>query len=275
VKLPDPPELPESARPSWPPWHGPMALLAALGALAFVSVPAVPAYLLVFEGGEVGAVALLVLLLISDMGFVGAALVFAQTKRPPRGWHFGLRATPLWPTVGWAALAFAATLGVEIGYIELVDVEESNVEELAGESVAAQVAVCLAVIVVAPTTEEFFFRGFFYRALRSRLRVWSAALIDGVVFGALHFEGVNSAVVLPVIAIFGVGVCLVYERTGSLFAAIAVHAAFNTFAMLGAGGSWAVPALVGAGVIAACVLVPGRLGRRPSPFGPDPRAVPA
>ena len=34
------------------------------------------------------------------------------------------------------------------------------------------------------------------------------------------------------IAVFGVGQCLVYERTGSLFAVIAIHAAFNTFAML-------------------------------------------
>jgi membrane protease YdiL (CAAX protease family) len=27
--------------------------------------------------------------------------------------------------------------------------------------------------------EEIFFRAFFYRALRTRLSVWSAALIDG------------------------------------------------------------------------------------------------
>jgi membrane protease YdiL (CAAX protease family) len=93
--------------------------------------------------------------------------------------------------------------------------------------------VALAVIVVAPVTEEFFFRGFFYRALRTRLSVWAAALIDGLVFGALHFQGPNSAVILPVIAVFGVGQCLVYERTGSLFAVIAIHAAFNTVATLG------------------------------------------
>ena len=61
----------------------------------------------------------------------------------------------------------------------------------------------LAVIVVAPVAEEFFFRGFFYRALRTKLRVWAAALIDGLVFGALHFQGLDSAVILPVIAAVG------------------------------------------------------------------------
>ena len=50
-------------------------------------------------------------------------------------------------------------------------------------------AVALAVIVVAPVAEEIFFRAFFYRALRTRLPVWSAALIDGIVFGSLHFQG--------------------------------------------------------------------------------------
>jgi membrane protease YdiL (CAAX protease family) len=46
-------------------------------------------------------------------------------------------------------------------------------------------------------------------------------LIDGVVFGALHFQGADTAVILPVIAVFGVAQCLVHERTGSLFAVIA------------------------------------------------------
>jgi membrane protease YdiL (CAAX protease family) len=266
VKPPVPPELPESARPRWPAWHAPVALFAALGALIFISLPTAPVYLLLFEGGDVGAAALLAALVIQDLTLVGGALLFAQMKRPPRGWHFGLRATRLWPTAGWAALGFFLLLGIELGYVGLIDVDESNVEELAGESIFAQLAVCLATIVVAPTTEEFFFRGFFYRALRSRLRVWSAALIDGVVFGLLHFESIDTAIVLPVIASFGIGVCLVYERTGSLFAVIAIHAAFNTFAMLGAGGSWVVPTIVGAGVLTGCLLVPRRIGARPSPF---------
>ena len=214
--------------------------------------------------------------MIQDMVLVGTALFFAQMKRPPRPWHFGLRrhAPVADDRLGRARLR-ASSLGIEIGYIELIDVDESNVEEFAGESAWAQLFVCLAVIVVAPTTEEFFFRGFFYRALRSRLRVWSAALIDGVVFGSLHFESLDTAIILPVIAIFGVAMCLVYERTGSLFAVIAIHAGFNTFAMLGAGGTWIVPTAVGLAVLAGCLLVPRRFGRLPSPFGPDPRAVPA
>ena len=106
-------------------------------------------------------------------------------------------------------------LGFELGYIELLDIDESNVEEIGGDGhLLAAFLVALAVIVVAPVAEEFFFRAFFYRALRTKLRVWPAALIDGIVFGALHFQGPDSAVILPVIAVVGVGLCLVYERHG-------------------------------------------------------------
>jgi membrane protease YdiL (CAAX protease family) len=111
--------------------------------------------------------------------------------------------------------------------------------------------------------EETFFRAFFYRALRTRLPVWSAALIDGLVFGVLHFQGIDTAIILPVIAVFGVGQCLVYERTGSLFAVIAIHAAFNTVAMLSIVPLPAI--LIGVLVILGCLVAPPRTGRWPSP----------
>ena len=63
----------------------------------------------------------------------------------------------------------------------------------ADESTLALVAAGIVVIVVAPIAEEFFFRGFFYRALRSRLGILSAAAIDGLVFGLIHFTGLGHA----------------------------------------------------------------------------------
>ncbi len=156
-------------------------------------------------------------------------------------------------------------LGFELGWIALLGVDEGNLDDLDRLGAVAGIALALAVIVVAPVAEELFFRAFFYRALRTRLPVIWAALIDGVVFGSLHFQGVSrdALLVLPVIAVFGLGQCLLYERTGSIFAVIATHAAFNTVATLGVSP---IPALaVGALVLLACVLVPGRVGRWPSP----------
>jgi uncharacterized protein len=269
---PEPPELPEAARPRWPAWYGPVALLSAIGALFTLGLPVLPVILVAGISETMAAVALLVLLLFQDAVMVGAALLFAAFQRGPRGWHFGVRATRLWPTLAWTGLGVAVTLGFEIGYIELFDVDVSNVDELGKGDPAAGWFVALATIVVAPVCEELFFRGFFYRALRTRLRPWSAALIDGIVFGSLHFQGVDTAIILPVIAVFGFVQCLIYERTGSLFAVIAVHAGFNTVATFGIAPVAAV--VVGLLVLAACVLVPRRLGPAPSPFGLNPRVGP-
>ncbi|HYN90344.1 MAG TPA: type II CAAX endopeptidase family protein [Thermoleophilaceae bacterium] len=260
---PEPPELPEAARPSWPPWYAPAALFGAFGAIVVASFPLLPVILTFGISEAVAGIALLALLLVQDGLLVLAALLLASLKRSPRRWHFGIRATRLWPTVGLTVLAFALMLGFELGYIELFQVDETNVEDLGQGNPVAGFAVALAVIVVAPVAEEIFFRAFFYRALRTRLAVWSAALIDGLVFGALHFQGTDTAIILPVIAVFGVGQCLVYERTGSLFAVIAIHAAFNTVAMLSLVPLPAV--LIGSMVVLACLLAPLKAGRWPSP----------
>ena len=261
--LPDPPELPAAARPPWPPWHAPAALFGGLGGVMVAGIPLIPVLLLYGWSEAVAGIVLLVLLLVQDGLLLLAAFLLASTKRTPRRWHFGIRATRLWPTVGWTVLAFALMIGFELGYIELFGVEATNVEDLGEDNLVGGFAVALAVIVVAPVAEELFFRAFFYRALRTRMRVWLAALIDGVVFGALHFQGTDTAIILPVIAVFGVAQCLVYELTGSLFAVIAIHAAFNAVAMLPVVPVSAV--LIGVTVLIACLVIPWKAGRWPSP----------
>jgi membrane protease YdiL (CAAX protease family) len=257
------PELPEAARPQWPPWYAPAALFGSFVAIIVASFPLLPLILTFGISDAVAAIALLALLLVQDGLLVLAAVLFASIKGTPRPWHFGVRSTRLWPTLGWAGLGLALMLGVELGYLELFHVDETNVEDLGEGNLVAGLAVAVATIVVAPVAEEIFFRAFFYRALRTRLPIWSAALIDGIVFGSLHFEGADTAVILPVIALFGAGQCLVYERTGSLFAVIAIHAAFNTFAMLSIVPLPAI--LIGLLVIVGCLLAPLKAGRWPSP----------
>ena len=89
-------------------------------------------------------------------------------------------------------LGFALMLGFELGYIELFEVDETNVEDLGEENLVAGFAVALAVISWRRWPRRSSSARFFYRALRTRLRVWSAALIDGIVFGSLHFQGIDT-----------------------------------------------------------------------------------
>jgi len=255
---PDPPELPDAARPRWPAWMGFAAMGGGLVAVTVAAIPLVPAALLLDEPGALGAVALLVLILVQDVAFVLTAGFFARLKGRLRAWHFGLRATPPKRTLAIAVGAGLGIFGFELGYIELLGVDETNVDDLSGDGALAVLAISLAVIVVAPVTEELFFRAFFYRSLRTRLPVWPAVAINGSVFGALHFQG------------FEYVVCLVYEFTGSVFAVIAIHAAFNTLASTGteSTATLVLPLVIGAAVLCGCVLAAVRLGPGPSPFPP-------
>jgi len=81
---------------------------------------------------------------------------------------------------------------------------------------------------VAPMTEEFLFRAYFYGTLRRHLGVLPALLLVSALFAAIHL---NIGTLLP---LFVLATCLTlaYERTGSLWTPICLHALFNTF-MLG------------------------------------------
>ncbi len=270
---PDPPELPGAARPRWPAWSGFAAMGAGTAVVLAASFPLLPVVLSSAADGPLGQLALLVLILVQDAAYVGTAVGFAWLRGRPRQWHFGLRATPLWRTTGIVALVTLCVLGFELGFSELAGVDEGGTDVLGtDEGVVAAIAFSLAAIVVAPVAEELFFRSFLYRALRNRLRVWSACAINALVFSSVHLQYLAEPKIFVIIGVFAVGACLVYEITGNVFAPIAMHATFNTLATAGTDAGYVVPIAVGALVVTTCVVVPVRLGKAPSPFPPLARA---
>jgi uncharacterized protein len=260
---PDPPELPEGADPSprWPAWYAPLGFVAAFAATIVVFV--VVGTFATIAGADIenDSSALTVIgTVVQNIVLIGTAVLLASRTSPPKPWHFGLRRTRFWPTVGWSALGLVSFYVFAATYSVLLqpEGEQTVAEDLgADESTLALIAAGILVIVIAPVAEEFFFRGFFYRALRSRFRIATAALIDGVVFGAVHFTGSDTLQILPILAVLGFVFCLVYERTGTLFAPIALHTVNNTIAFsVATDGSTAVSLVLGPAMIVACVLAP-------------------
>jgi membrane protease YdiL (CAAX protease family) len=204
---------------------------------------------------------------VQDISVVAGSIAIAALTLRPRPQQFGLRPAPLRLAAGIAFIGVAAFYLFALVYQGVVqpDNPQRIVDDLgADKSTLLLVSGAITVIVVAPVCEEFFFRGFLFRVMRVRMTFWPAAAIDGVLFGLVH--GVN--VVLPILVFLGIVLCWVFERTGTLFATIAIHALNNTLAYgASADHGWAAAAPIGAAVLTGCAVFATVLprGRAPAP----------
>jgi membrane protease YdiL (CAAX protease family) len=234
---PPPPErtsdgLPPLGVPLWAPFA---ALLAT-----FVGVLMIGIVIGIFVGigggdatGDPSTGLSLVLTAIQDSLFVFIAWYAVDllgTRPSPAS--FGLRTVRPLPALGWSLLAYAgffAVTAIVVSVLGQPDDQElvQDIEEESAFIVLAGFA--LLSCFIAPIAEEFFFRGFMYRAIAERVHPIWAALISGSVFGAIHLGG-SPAVSVVVLSVFGVALGIVLWRTGSLIPCIMLHACNNSIA---------------------------------------------
>ena len=86
-----------------------------------------------------------------------------------------------------------------------------------------RIAVILMAVIVAPVAEEIIFRGYFYGVIRRFGGRIPALLTSSLLFAAIHVHLPS----IPGLFILAMILCFLYERTASLWAPIALHAAFN------------------------------------------------
>ena len=87
-----------------------------------------------------------------------------------------------------------------------------------------QILLAFVAVVVAPLIEETIFRGLFQTTLRSYLgRPWVAIIVTSVLFTAVH----ENLTHWPALFVLALGMGYSYEKTGSLWRPIFMHAIFN------------------------------------------------
>lgn len=231
---------------SWRWWE---IMLVGLGAQLLGAVPAVAVYLGFHESPTTTGRLDGVDFLANGVGqIVALLLLVGYLSWRHRGWLRIVRLPrprqlPREFGIG-AALGIAATLalGILVAFVleplfrAIVDHEVTPAEQVgSGIHGWGAVVFVLAVVVVAPVVEEFFFRGLFFRALRDRYGFWVGALGSAALFALLHSgAGGLAANLMLQIAIASFGVCLaaMYEWRGTLGANVAAHAAFNLVTVL-------------------------------------------
>lgn len=144
------------------------------------------------------------------------------------GKRLGLRRFKLASGLGWTFATYGGFFVFLIVYGLIVQPDPQQIiEEIEQqEDTLKLVALGLLVILAAPITEEVFFRGFLFGGLRGRMSFWPAAIISGLIFGLPHLPG--GALQVPPLAVFGILLAWLYERTGSLWPPIVMHLIQNT-----------------------------------------------
>lgn len=202
-------------------------VLQALGVLLVLLVPA-----------EAAADYSLVAVLFGNL--LITLFIFLLAARRDPGWKRSLGLIPgsLWRRVRDGLLGYVAFFPLLVGtalvavlaaHLFHLEAEQNPLVPLVLGSDSLWFLVFLLIFggLVGPVTEEIFFRGFFYPALRKRMGRVGAILINAFCFAALHGNLVQLA---PLIGL-GLILAVLRERTGSVLASTVLHCAHNTLVL--------------------------------------------
>lgn len=168
--------------------------------------------------------------------FIGAGIVtfFVISRIDPIDW-LGLKWRS-WPWVFLIAPCAVAFMWIMIMSLQVsgfmdwigsfgIDTVQDTVKLLQDSSDPRLLGLMgFAAVVAAPLCEEIVFRGYLYPAAKKFSGPWVAGICSALVFAAAHG---NLAALLPLF-VFGCLLVIIYEKTGSIWAPIAVHCCFNS-----------------------------------------------
>jgi CAAX protease family protein len=243
LHLPPRPDQEASLRPraTWRAWQP---------ILIYIGVLLVVASVIVAVGDALipnANTALLVENILIDLSLLGLLVLWLRWRHPTWakvvGWPVqGTRLREAGAGAARGALLYAvANFGVGIALYALIGAligHPPGQPDQLPEHLTTLGTVCavLFAVVVAPVTEEFFFRGCVFRALRDRHGFWIGALGSAALFGLVHIPlhgTIAQTLLLQGVMVFtGFGFAFIYERRGNLLASIAAHMAFNALGMM-------------------------------------------
>lgn len=168
--------------------------------------------------------------------FSGVILVFwLAVYRHKASWsELGLKKGRFWQDFLYAGVAETVVL-ITLGFYAWLllklfglNLPVQPVVKIFGPSVKGFITAFIAVAVLAPFSEELFFRGFVYAGLKARWGQLKAQIVSAAIFAFFHFQ------LLLFVPLFVIGLilALLYETRKSLWASYLMHAFNNAIALL-------------------------------------------
>lgn len=177
--------------------------------------------------------------LISDIFILLALWIFLRGRKAKLA-AVGFARQPAWQDAGYAVLAYLVYFAIFIALAMLASaLTQINLEqkqELGFDylfSTTDRLMAMLSLVILPPIVEEVLFRGFMFTGLRKKFKFAISALITSLAFASLHLlgssEGLLWVAALDTLALSFV-LCYLREKTGALWAPMALHAIKNTIA---------------------------------------------
>jgi len=182
------------------------------------------------------------LVVLSSVAFIGGSAWYLGVRRGKTSWaEMGF--LPLKWRRGWLLLAIGLSIGL-MPVRGLVGLLASYLVEGGIDSLQARADLLMGgamefswlgfaltfifVGVIAPVSEELYFRGLLHRFLQPHLRFWPRVLVSSTLFSLAHFDSIGVVVSSFIMAVV---IAIAYERSKSLWLPIAIHITTNSIAV--------------------------------------------
>ena len=185
-------------------------------------------------GDEVTAATAIIFLISAAIGYgwqLFAAWLFSvrAASHKLRAWGFR---RPTWAFFWTIPLVLVVAYMVSYANDVAFSPPEQDIVNAFPPSAAGVVLFTIVAVVMAPLCEEIYFRGFVFKGFANSWGWVRGAAVSGAFFSLAHLQ---LTLFVPFF-VLGFGLAWVYQRTGSLWTSIALHATFNGVAVL----AWAL-----------------------------------
>jgi uncharacterized protein len=232
-------DTPVPAQPSAPssvPWGVRdilLAMLVSLGGIVVLNFLVIALNATTNNLIEKSGIALTVFVAVQDAMIVGAAILFSLVRYGVGKESLGLKSfsTALGCSMSAALLIASYFVRLLYGVVAMALGYRPSLQDVTNRLDTQGIgflASFIAVAIIAPFAEEIVFRGFIYGGLRSRFGVVVATITSTLFFTALHFT-IEQFIPLFVLGLF---LAWLYEKSGSLYPGIILHAANNAISLL-------------------------------------------
>jgi len=187
-----------------------------------------------FNSSHIGSVSFMVLYGIQIVLMLGVVWFFAIFRRKSSFRDLGLRYYSIARTIWYSFLSLLAIFFVSFLYVFLmnslfgIEAPASKIEILVENRSISSNILFVVVTMIAPFSEEVFFRGFLYSAFKKSWGVNVALLLSSFLFAIVHLE---LYAFIPLM-IIGWLLAYLFEKTKSLIPAIFLHGVYNLILIL-------------------------------------------